>query len=402
MVGLGLLWMLASAWAGPEEVAARARAGTVRLEVRRQPRADALVDLLEGWGRAPMARLPIQEEDGSAFAVGDGRLLTSRHVVAGALEVVAILPDGRRTTARVEASDPERDVAVLRLAGEGASPLALADSDALRQGAWLMAVGFPFGDEVTVTTGVLSRRGMHGVVGSQAREYLVTDARINPGNSGGPVLDAQGRVVGMVTAAHAVGSTREGLSFLLPAKELVPFVDAPPPASAAWLGLVGHGVVGVDGDLARRGVVIDRVDPDGPAGRAGLAAGQVLTTVDGLPVGDVAALGRALRAAGPGRAVLGVNHDHVERAVPVTLAAERPWGGDGQVWRGVLLGCDGPPTVRGVTPEATVLGLGPGDALLGTAEASWVDCSGPTGLGDGAAVIRIARGDRELSAIALP
>lgn len=250
---------------------------------------------------------------GSGFLVTpDGYLLTNHHVVDGARTVVAVFEDGSERGAEVAGADPDTDLALLRVAGSAPpAHLRLGDDAALRVGQVVVAIGNPHGLGHTVTSGIVSALGrtLRARNGRLIDRVVQTDASLNPGNSGGPLLDTTAAVVGVNTAI--IGGAMS-LCFAVPA------------GTAAWvLGeLLRHGRVrrawlGLavsTQPLARRValhhalaqascVAVDSVLPEGPAARAGLAAGDRIVAVDGTPVPDADALHRVLGAERVGRPV---------------------------------------------------------------------------------------------------
>ena len=162
-------------------------------------------------------RAPPQEGMGSGFVLrADGYVLTNHHVVADADEVTVLLPDDRSYPAEVVGSDPRTDVAVLRIAARGLDPVELGDSDDLRVGQWVAAMGSPFGLTSTMTSGIVSATGRNSMGISDYEDFIQTDASINPGNSGGPLVDLQGRVVGINTAIFTRTGGSMGIGFAIP------------------------------------------------------------------------------------------------------------------------------------------------------------------------------------------
>lgn len=155
-----------------------------------------------------------QVGQGSGFIIDNrGHILTNSHVVAGAQQILVRFDDGRETTGRVVGSNPKFDIALIRTQPVGYRPAILGDSSQIRVGQWAIAIGSPFGLEQTVTVGVISATGRRGVGQGTATDFIQTDASINPGNSGGPLLDINGRVVGINSM---IVSTGQGIGFAIP------------------------------------------------------------------------------------------------------------------------------------------------------------------------------------------
>ena len=231
---------------------------------------------------------------GSGFIINpDGHVLTNNHVVADAVSVTVSLSDGREFAAKLVGADPRTDLALLKI--EGATDLTampLGDSDALRIGEWVMAIGNPFGLDHTVTAGIVSAKGRKEVQpGSEPMyaNFIQTDASINPGNSGGPLLNMAGEVVGINTAIVRSG---QGIGFAIPsnmAKTLIPQL-ARGKVERSWLGVALQEVtpplaesMGLD---RAEGALVRNVYPKSPAKAAGLQAGDIIISFDGKPVKD--------------------------------------------------------------------------------------------------------------------
>lgn len=247
----------------------------------------------------------------------DGLALTNHHVVADATAVEVELADGGGRLADVVGVDPVTDLAVLRVP-EGGAHAELGDSNAVRVGNVVVAIGAPFGLAHTVTLGVVGAlgRSLAGPTGRRIEGVLQTDALLHPGNSGGPLVDADARIVGINTAIHRGGP---GLCFAVPARTaefVLGEVLEHGRVRRAWLGLVGEEVLlpralaereGLD---SGRGVAIRSVRPISPADDAGLKRGDVLFSVDGERVESVADLHRSLGADAIGRTLgLGIVRD---------------------------------------------------------------------------------------------
>jgi len=165
--------------------------------------------------RMPQPRVGKETSMGSGVIIReDGTILTNAHVVKGASEIIAKLPDGRTFKATHFAVDEEVDLAVVKIEGKDLPVAQVGDSDTLEVGQWVLAIGNPFGLEHTVTTGVISavRKG----AGANKEDFIQTDAAINPGNSGGPLIDLRGRVVGINTSIYSKSGGYQGIGFALP------------------------------------------------------------------------------------------------------------------------------------------------------------------------------------------
>lgn len=227
---------------------------------------------------------------GSGFIIDAlGHVLTNTHVIADATAVRVQLLDGQELEADVVGVDPATDLAVIRIQPfDGMTILPLGDSDAVRVGDWLMAVGNPFGLSSTVTAGILSARGRRDVpLGGALRyvDFLQTDASINPGNSGGPLLNMQGEVIGINTAVNREG---QGIGFAIPsnmARQLLPSLVESGRVSRSWLGVFIDAVdprhAAALGLTRDEGALVADVVPGGPAALAGIQPGEVIVSFNG-------------------------------------------------------------------------------------------------------------------------
>jgi S1-C subfamily serine protease len=246
---------------------------------------------------------------GSGFVLTpDGFILTNSHVVAGAERVRALLADGRDLPALFVGTDPETDIAVVRVDAAGLVPASLGDSRALRVGQVALAIGSPYGFSCSVTTGVVSAlgRSLRARTGRLIDNVVQTDAALNPGNSGGPLVDSSGRVIGVNTAAILPG---QGICFAIPihtAELVAGQLIKEGRVRRAHLG-IGAEAVPIPRALVRHhrlaaasGVRLTTVEPGSPAARAGMLPRDVLVAVDGQPVATVDDLQRRLGEARAG------------------------------------------------------------------------------------------------------
>ncbi|HLF26396.1 MAG TPA: trypsin-like peptidase domain-containing protein [Anaerolineae bacterium] len=262
----------------------------------------------------PEAPNGLQQGQGSGFVYDQqGHIVTNNHVVDGAEKIAVTFADGTEAAATLVGADPNADLAVIKVDVDAAqlTPVTLGSSDALKVGQLVIAIGNPFGLEGSMTTGIVSGLGRLLPAGAQtpsgARysipDIVQTDAAINPGNSGGPLLDLDGKVIGVNTAIElnpALGSPRvsSGVGYAVPVdivSQVVPELIANGRVEHPWLGISG-GTLSADIaqamnlDPNQRGVLVAEVTPGSPADTAGLRGSSTETTVDGLPAqigGDV-------------------------------------------------------------------------------------------------------------------
>lgn len=225
---------------------------------------------------------------GSGFVIDpEGFILTNHHVVEGADKITVRFPDEREFTAKIIGSDSKTDLALIRIeTGEKLPVVDLGDSEAAEVGAWVMAIGNPFGLDATVTVGIISAKGR--IIGSGPYDdFIQTDAAINPGNSGGPLFDMKGKVVGINTAIFSRSGGNMGIGFAIPinlAKSVVTQLKTSGHVTRGWLGI---GIQTVTPELAQalglkepRGALITHVMPGGPGEKSGLKTGDVILKFD--------------------------------------------------------------------------------------------------------------------------
>ncbi|MCS6811570.1 MAG: trypsin-like peptidase domain-containing protein [Tepidimonas sp.] len=260
-------------------------------------------------------RLPEAEPQsglGSGVIVSPaGYILTNNHVIEGADEIVVQLSDGRQSRAQVIGTDPDTDLAVLRVTLTDLPVIVLGRSDTLQVGDRVLAIGNPFGVGQTVTAGIVSALGRSQLGLNTFENFIQTDAAINPGNSGGALVDAEGRLVGINTAIYSRSGGSMGIGFAIPiatAREVMEAIVRDGRVTRGWIGVeprplepewIEH--LGLPRQL--RGVVVGGVLQDGPAARAGVVPGDVITHVGETPVTDVPTLLAAVAALKPGTTV---------------------------------------------------------------------------------------------------
>ena len=267
--------------------------------------------------------------EGSGFIIdADGQILTNNHVIERAERITVKLSDGRTVRARVIGTDPDTDIALIKVDGLKNLPVApLGDSSTLRMGEWVVAIGDPLGYEHSVTVGVVSYIGRK-LFDASLDSYIQTDAAINFGNSGGPLINARGQVIGINAAISARGSN---IGFAVPinlASSILPQLRTRGRVSRGYIGVALRDVDGdVQGSLklpVKQGALVQDITPGSPAERAGLRPYDVIVALDGKPQENDTQLIRDIAAHAPGTAVkLAVIRDGRQEEIVVKLA-ERP------------------------------------------------------------------------------
>jgi len=247
-----------------------------------------MMDPFEGFqGGGPRRSL------GSGFVFDtQGYIITNAHVVEDATKIVVRLHDEREIEAKVIGTDAKTDLAVIRIEGaENLVPVSLGDSDSLKVGEWVLAIGNPFGLDHTLTAGIVSAKGRRISRRNPYDNFIQTDAAINPGNSGGPLVNLSGQVVGINSAIFSSGGGNIGIGFAIPvnmAREIVPQLKEEGHVTRGWLGVK---IQPVDSDIAKslglddaKGALVAEVFKDSPASKANVQVGDVIVSFDGHDV----------------------------------------------------------------------------------------------------------------------
>ncbi len=272
----------------------------------------------------------IETSLGSGVIISDrGFVLTNNHVIAGAEAIQVALFDGRIAPARVVGSDPETDLALLRVDLDDLPAIAVGDAADLRVGDVVLAIGNPYGLGQTVTQGIVSATGRNYLGLNMFENFIQTDAAINPGNSGGALVNAYGDLIGINTAFFTRAGGSQGIGFAIPVDLARGVMD-----HLVRYGRVIRGWLGVQpGDLAPGrngpgGVVVAAVVPGSPAAAAGLRSGDVITHIDGEPVIDGRDALNRIAALRPGTTTrLGIDRDGASLSLDATIGERNGQGG---------------------------------------------------------------------------
>ena len=261
----------------------------------------------------------------------EGYILTNSHVVEGAQEIEVTLSDSRRTTAKVIGTDPDTDLAVLRISLDRLPVIAMGNSDTVQVGDKVLAIGNPFGVGQTVTGGIISALGRNQLGINTFENFIQTDAAINPGNSGGALVDVNGSLLGINTAIYSRSGGNMGIGFAIPVNTARQVLEGLVRDGQVTRGWIGVEPVELNADLAEtfgikqtEGVIITGVMQNGPAFKAGLRPGDVLLTVGDKDVHNVSELLTLIATQTPGTVVkMRIQRRNVDMTLDV-IPAQRP------------------------------------------------------------------------------
>ena len=339
-------------------------------------------------GQYPQQQQPQrrQQSAGSGVIVdaNEGIVMTNNHVIERADEVRVSLLDGRSFEAEILGSDPDLDIAVLKIDAEDLTELVVAGTNDLRVGDFVVAIGNPFGLGQTVTTGVVSALGRSGVGIVGYENFIQTDASINPGNSGGALVNLQGELIGINTAIIAPAGGNVGIGFAIPAEMATASMDQIVENGEVRRGQIGIGIQDITPDLRRAfdiengllGVLVTSVAEDSPAEDAGLESGDIVLEVDGRVTQSTGQLRSQIGTREVGDEVtLKILRDGRERILDVEIAEPNTFVSANGALHELLEGAqfeDNPQgngiLVSNIDPSsrAALSGLRPGDVITGT------------------------------------
>lgn len=278
--------------------------------------------------------IPNGESDNTNLGSGviisqDGYIVTNSHVISKADNIIVMLNDGRKATAKVIGNDVESDLAVIKVDLTGLKPLGFREQST-QVGDVVLAIGNPFGVGQTVTQGIISATGRTGLGINTVEDFIQTDAAINPGNSGGALVDAYGQLVGINTAIFSRSGGSMGIGFAIPTeivKLVMNGIIKDGKVRRGWLGIELQSSMKDPTKLGddTQGVQVMNVMPDGPAAKAGLQKGDIITAMDNKPVDDANTLIQMVARKAPNSVVnLQVMRNKAQSSVNVTLGERQP------------------------------------------------------------------------------
>jgi len=293
------------------KITTQTKARQVRRGGNEVPGMDPMLREFFGGRVPPMPEARPQSGLGSGVVISaDGYIATNNHVVDGADTVTVSFNDGREFTAKVIGRDPQTDLAVIKVDARNLPAVTFADTSKIEVGDRVLAIGNPFGIGETVTSGIISAKGRQvGILADVEgyEDFIQTDAAINPGNSGGALVDVEGRLIGINTAILSRTGGFQGVGLAVPANLVGQVTESLVKTGRVARGYLGIGIQNLTASLAdsfklkdNRGALVADVVKQGPADKAGLKEGDVVTSLDGLPVADANSLRMAVSSLAPG------------------------------------------------------------------------------------------------------
>ena len=300
---------------------ARARPSVVNVYTLKRPPRERLNPLYRFFYGDEVPDTPATSLGSGVIVSEKGYVLTNNHVIEGADQIAVVLADGREAEAKVVGTDPETDLAVLRVGLGSLKPIEFSAAGSVQVGDVVLAIGNPFGVGQTVTQGIVSALGRDRLGINTFEDFIQTDAAINPGNSGGALVDGRGDLVGVNTAIFSQIGGSQGIGFAIPANLALSVMK-----EILEKGRVTRGFLGVDMREAQaKGALIGAVQPGGPAARAGLRPGDLVVQADGKAIEDPAALLKAVAGTKPGDTLrLGIARSGSGQSDVAVVVGERP------------------------------------------------------------------------------
>ncbi|MBQ0025509.1 MAG: trypsin-like peptidase domain-containing protein [Bacteroidales bacterium] len=287
----------------------------------------SILDLLFGFAQTPKDQVGL----GSGVIIrSDGYVVTNNHVIAGADVIEVTLEDNRIFPARLIGTDPATDIALLKIDGTDLPAIPLGDSDAVRLGEWVLAIGSPYDLRSTITAGIVSAKGraLPNYDGQyRVESFIQTDAAVNPGNSGGALVNAVGELIGINTSIISLTGSYAGYSFAVPVNIVKKITDDFIQYGSVQRAMLGVSIVEITPDMAREfnlnngeGVYVAQVQPDSPASRAGIREGDIIKELNLNKVNTPAALQEQVNRLRPGeQAVVTVIRNGSQKEIIVTF-----------------------------------------------------------------------------------
>jgi len=279
---------------GFAEIVKKVKPAVVNITARTPLNSDQSSHFFEKPGLPQRPREPFGKGMGSGvIVIPDGFVVTNHHVVEGAKDVTVTLPDKRKFKGQIVGTDPQSDLAVVKINGEKLPSVPWGDSSILQVGDYVLAIGNPFGLNSTVTQGIVSALGRVGMGITQYEDFIQTDAAINPGNSGGALVNVEGKLVGINTAIISRTDGYQGVGFAIPANMGKPIYDSLVQDGKVTRGYLGVRIQEVTPDLAQslgllepKGALVTNVKDGSPAKKAGLTRGDTIVKFQGHSITD--------------------------------------------------------------------------------------------------------------------